>query len=171
MTDEIATINYLKDADFQLTRTEGGFLSFTAGGETCGRVMIQRAFPLSQPTRYLSVRAVKETREPGEELGVIENLASLSPEKQELICQELDMRYFTPDILQIRKLKDEHGFVYIDAETTAGERKITAYNNTSSFIRLSQKRILIVDIDGNRYNIPDLSGLDRKSIRNLEVIV
>ena len=59
----------------------------------------------------------------------------------------------------------------MDAETTAGPRKITAYNNTASFIRLSKIRMLIIDVDGNRYNMPDLTALDKKSIRNLEVIV
>ncbi len=169
--EEIAKINYLQDADLQFQKTEGGFLCLTIGEKTYERVMVQRAFPLSQPTKYLSVRVVKEDREPGEELGVVEDLAALSEEKQKLICEELAMRYFTPDLLRIHKLKDEHGFVYMDADTTAGARKITAYNNSASFIRLSKKRMLIVDVDGNRYHIPDLFALDKKSIRNLEVIV
>ena len=166
--EEIAKINYLQDRDFQLTKTNGGFLTLHISDKIYRRVMIQRAFPLSQPTKYLSVREVKEDREPGEEIGVIEDVTSLSEEKQKLICEELGMRYFTPDIVQIYKLKDEHGFVYMDAETT---RKITAYNNSASFIRLSKIRMLIIDVDGNRYNIPDLTALDKKSIRNLEVIV
>ena len=169
--EEIAKINYLQDRDFQLTKTNGGFLTLHISDKIYRRVMIQRAFPLSQPTKYLSVREVKEDREPGEDIGVIEDVTSLSEEKQTLICEELGMRYFTPDIVQIYKLKDEHGFVYMDAETTAGPRKITAYNNSASFIRLSKIRMLIIDVDGNRYNIPDLTALDKKSIRNLEVIV
>lgn len=169
--EEIAEIKYLQDADFQLVKREGGFLSYVGKEKTYKRVMVQRAFPLSQPAKYLSVREVKEDREPGEEIGVIEDLAALSEEKRQLIREELDMRYFTPDIMQIRKLKEDHGFVYLDAETTAGMRKITAYNNTASFIRLSQSRMLIIDIDGNRYHIPDIYALDKKSIRNLEVIV
>jgi hypothetical protein len=169
--EEIAKINYLQDRDFQLTKTNGGFLTLHISDKIYRRVMIQRAFPLSQPTKYLSVREVKEDREPGEEIGVIEDVTSLSEEKQKLICEELGRRYFTPDIVQIYKLKDEHGFVYMDAETTAGPRKITAYNNSASFIRLSKIRMLIIDVDGNRYNIPDLTALDKKSIRNLEVIV
>ena len=55
--------------------------------------------------------------------------------------------------------------------TTSGPRKITANNNSSSFIRLSAVRVLIVDVDGNRFDIPDMTKLDKKSIRNLEVVV
>lgn len=92
--EEIAKINYLQDADLQFQKTEGGFLCLTIGEKTYERVMVQRAFPLSQPTKYLSVRVVKEDREPGEELGVVEDLAALSEEKQKLICEELAMRVF-----------------------------------------------------------------------------
>lgn len=169
--DEIAAINYLEEKDINLQQTEGGFLTLEIGEQTYKRVMVQRAFPLSKPTQYISIREVKDDREPGAEIGVIKDLALLSAEKQKLIWEELDMRYFTPNITEIYHLKDEHGFVYLDAETTAGARKITAYNNSSSFIRLSKIRILIIDVDGNRYNIPDITALDKKSLRNLEVIV
>ncbi|HIU29882.1 MAG TPA: DUF1854 domain-containing protein [Candidatus Egerieisoma faecipullorum] len=169
--EEIAKMNYLASETLRFTKTKGGFLSLSVGEKTYARIMIQRAFPLSQPAGYLSVREVKENREPGEEIGIIEDLASLPEDQQKLVREELEMRYFTPDIIRIHKLKDEHGFVYMEAETTAGARSVTAHNNSSSFIRLSPKRMLIIDVDGNRYHIPDISALDKKSIRNLEVIV
>ena len=59
----------------------------------------------------------------------------------------------------------------METVTTSGNRKITANNNSSSFVRLSAVRVLIVDVDGNRFNIPDITKLDKKSIRNLEVVV
>ncbi len=169
--EEIAAMKYLKDEELCFRKLSGGFLSLTIGEKTYPRVMVQRAFPLSEPTRYLSVREIREDREPGEEIGLIADLSELSEEKQRLLCEELAMRYFTPDILKIHKLKDERGFLYLEADTTAGARKITAHNNSGSFIRLSKTRILIIDVDGNRYHIPDIRALDKKSIRNLEVVV
>ena len=59
----------------------------------------------------------------------------------------------------------------METVTTSGNRKITANNNSSSFVRLSAVRVLIVDVDGNRFDIPDITKLDKKSIRNLEVVV
>lgn len=169
--EEIAAMKYLQDEELCFRKLSGGFLSLTIGEKTYPRVMVQRAFPLSEPTRYLSVREIREDREPGEEIGVIADLSELSEEKQRLLCEELAMRYFTPDILKIHKLKEERGFLYLETDTTAGARKITAHNNSGSFIRLSKTRILIIDVDGNRYHIPDIRALDKKSIRNLEVVV
>ena len=168
---EISTINYLKDEDIFFEKTEGGFLSVKIKDTTYKRVMLQRAFPLSKPFKFISVREVKEDREPGTEIGVIEDLAEFSEEKRKIVEEELAVRYFTATILQIKKIKDERGFVYMETETTSGPRKITANNNSSSFIRLSAVRVLIVDVDGNRFDIPDMTKLDKKSLRNLEVVV
>ena len=63
--EEIAKMNYLASETLRFTKTEGGFLSLSVGEKTYARIMIQRAFPLSQPAGYLSVREVKENREPG----------------------------------------------------------------------------------------------------------
>lgn len=169
--NEITTVRYISDAELVLHKTQGGFLSLTLGDKIYKRIMLQRAFPLSKPTKYISVREIREDREPGEEIGVIEDIDALSPEKKAIVEEELAVRYFTPQILQITKLKDERGFVYMEIVTTSGPRKITANNNSSSFIRLSAVRVLIVDVDGNRFDIPDITKLDKKSIRNLEVVV
>lgn len=167
----ISTVNYLNDNEIQFIKTEGGFLTLKVNDTEYKRVMLQRAFPLSMPAEYISVREVRPDREPGDEIGIIKSLASLSECNRSLAEEELITRYFTPEITKITKLKDERGFVYLEAETTSGARKITAANNSSSFIKLSAVRLLIVDVDGNRFDIPDMSKLDKKSLRNLEVVV
>ena len=35
--------------------------------------------------------------------------------------------------------------------------------------RIDEKRVIITDIDGNRYDIPDVSALDKKSFRRIEL--
>ena len=62
--EEIAAMKYLKDEELCFRKLSGGFLSLTIGEKTYPRVMVQRAFPLSEPTRYLSVREIREDREP-----------------------------------------------------------------------------------------------------------
>ena len=171
MTNELSAVNYIKDEELELSKTQGNFLSLNLGENTYKRVMLQRAFPLSMPTKFISVREIREDREPGAEIGVIADIDALSEEKKRIVEEELNVRYFTPEILQITKLKDERGFVYMETVTTSGNRKITANNNSSSFVRLSAVRVLIVDVDGNRFDIPDITKLDKKSIRNLEVVV
>ena len=167
----ITTVNYLEDKDVAFIRTEGGFVSLKYKDKEYSRVTLQRAFPLPKPAEYISVREICENREPGEEIGIIKNINDLSGDNFICVEQELNIRYFTPTITKINKLKDERGYIYIEAETTSGDKKIIANNSSSGFVRLSAKRVLIVDTDGNRYDIPDMFALDKKSLHNLEVVV
>ena len=57
---EISGINYLKDEDIFFEKTEGGFLSVKVKDVTYKRVMIQRAFPLSKPFKFISVIKPKD---------------------------------------------------------------------------------------------------------------
>ena len=107
----------------------------------------------------------------GKELGIIKNLADLSERNRRLVEEELEIRYFVPQITKIISLKDEYGSVYMTVVTTAGEKKIVVPNQTSNFIRLTQDRVLLLDVDGNRFEIPSLARLDKKSVRLLEVAI
>ncbi len=169
--NSITVVNYINNDEVRFEKTEGGFMSLTYKEKEYKRVSLQRVFPLSKPTEYISVREICENREPGEEIGIIKSLEDLKGKNYENVEAELNIRYFTPVITKINKLKDERGYIYIEAETTSGNKKITANNSSSGFVRLSSKRILIIDIDGNRFDIPDMFSLDKKSLRNLEVVV
>lgn len=170
--DDIATIRFLNDKDIELTKTRGGFLSLKIGdSEEYKRVALQRAFPLTKPNEYITIREVNDKRELGNEIGIILNMKDISDEKKQLIYDELDLRYHTPHILQILNLKDEYGYIYMDIVADAGSRKITVPSSSSNFIRLSDIRVLIIDMDGNRYEIPDYTKLDKKSIRLIETVM
>lgn len=170
--DEIAELRFLEDDEIILTKTQGGFLSLKAGDtEVYRRIALQRAFPLTKPDEYITIREVDDKRELGKEIGMILNINDISPDKKKLIEEELDMRYHTPHILHISSLKDEYGYIYMDVKTTAGAKRITAPGSSSNFIRLTEERILIIDMDGNRYDIPDYRKLDKKSIRLIETVI
>ena len=60
MTNELSAVNYIKDEELELSKTQGNFLSLKLGENTYKRVMLQRAFPLSMPTKFISVREKKK---------------------------------------------------------------------------------------------------------------
>ncbi len=63
------------------------------------------------------------------------------------------------------------GYLFVDAETTAGHKKI-AVNDWWTNFRINNSGILTVtDSDGNKYQIPDLDKIDRQSYRKLELFV
>ena len=103
-----------------------------------------------------------------EEIGIIEKLDEFSPETLELILDELSSRYFTPTISSIFSLKEEFGYTYWDAETSAGRCRFTVQLGRNAVISLEAGRLLIHDVDGNRYELEDYRALDAMHLRIVE---
>jgi hypothetical protein len=70
------------------------------------KVSVLRAFPLSEPDRFLSVRDGDN-----KEVGLIVNPEELDVENRRLVDQELDRRYFAPIITRIVAAKERFGTV------------------------------------------------------------
>ncbi len=148
-------------------KTAGGFLKLTVDGtQIYERVNLYRSFPLTKPDEYISVRDVDKN-----EICLIRQLSDLSPQMQEMARFDLDRRYFTPEITKINSIKDEYGHVYMSVETDCGNKHITVPNGSSNFVHLTEVRMILIDIDGNRFGIQDYTKLDSKSVRLLETVI
>jgi Domain of unknown function (DUF1854) len=121
------------------------------------KVTVVRAFPLSHPTRWLSVRSGPD------EVGVIADLAQLQPESQRLVKDALDRRYLTLRIARIYDLKERFSTLEWDVETDRGRCRFTTRSLRENSSSPSPERYLVSDVDGNRYDVAKLSALDRKS--------
>jgi hypothetical protein len=163
--NEYTDIRYLSPDECSFSRTSGGFLSLELGSEKYARVNVSRAFPLTYPNKYLSVRD-KENKE----IGVIADLSQFPDEVKHMILQDLEQRYFAPVIKQVNSLKEEFGYMYCDVETDRGPRRFTVRGN-ENVINLKEGRILIIDVDGNRFEIQDYRTLDPKSFRVIDSLV
>ena len=88
-----------------------------------------------------------------------------------MLEEQLTLRYFTPIIQKINKIKDEYGFAYWNVVTDHGECNFTIRMGGNSVIHLSETRILIMDIDENRFEIPDVSQLTVAERRKLDLFL
>ena len=159
-----AEVQYLQAHDIQVEKTEGGFLSLRVGADQhYPRVHLYWCFPLSQSARFVSVRDHED-----KEIGVIEKLDGFAPQPLELILDELRSRYFTPTIGAIRSLKEEFGYTYWEADTSAGRCRFTVQLGKNAVISLEAGRLLIHDVDGNRYELEDYRRVDSKYLRIIE---
>ena len=59
----------------------------------------------------------------------------------------------------------------INLITNAGKRSVAVPNSPANFVKLGGDRILLIDFDGNRYEITSVAALDRKSRKYLEVVI
>lgn len=132
---------------------------------TYDRIFLHRAFPFDYPYSYISVLDL-ESRE----LGLIKDIDEFDSEISAMLRAELDRKYYTPVINQILSVKDKFGFSYWKVVTDEGELSFTLRDTFRSLLKVGS-RIFVNDIDGNRYEIPDIEKLDHKSFKKIELFL
>lgn len=167
-TEEMLKLRYLTDKNAKFTRTEGGFVSLSVDGEEYPRVQVVRMFPFSDPDKFISIRTPDEH---SREIGIIEDLTAVSKETAAMLRDQLALRYFTPIITKIINIKDEYGYAYWDVVTDRGACRFTINMGGHSVVHLSETRILISDIDENRFEIPDVTKLTPNELRKLDLFL
>ena len=134
------------------------------------RVVVLRSFPVTNPDEFLSVREPDSKKQGrGKEIGMIRRITDFDDDTQALLREELDRRYFTPEISKISSVKDKFGYLYFDVATTAGNVTFVLNNPFSNIRILEDGRILINDIDGNVFGISDPAKLDAASLKKIEI--
>ena len=167
-SEEIQKLYYLTKDNCTFARTKGGFVSLTCGEKTYERVNLYRTFPLTDPDKYISVR---EADEKAKEIGIIADLDDLDKEQAQMICEQLKLRYFTPIIEKIIDVKDEYGHAYFHVKTTYGVYRFTTHMGGDAVVSLSESRVMFTDLDGNRYEIPDIYTLTAAERKKLDLFI
>jgi len=143
-----------------------GFLRATVGNRTYLEASVVRAFPLSCEDRYIGVLSGRI-----DEVGIIVDPTELDEESQRVLKEELDRRYFHTKVLRVNDVSEEFGATYWDAETDRGRRHFVAKGLRDNVRYLDEGRILVVDVDGNRYEIPNLETLDEISRSMIQRVI
>ncbi len=121
-----------------------------------------RTFPLTQPDRYISLLDGEKN-----ELGLIEDINQLKKADQTVLAEELEKCYFMPKITKIHNVTGQFGVTEWEAETEVGSVSFDL-RSRNDIVALDGGRVLIRDIDGNRYEIANYHRLDPKSVALLE---
>ena len=77
--------------------------------------------------------------------------------------EELARRYLVPAVQRILTAKERFGTVDWEMETDRGVRKLTTRNLRENVQRPAPGRIILSDVDGNRYDIRNIDELDLNS--------
>ena len=169
MAQENSALAALSDGTVWLTAENAAFferngLLYLRRGEEETRVIPVRAFPFETLWDYIAILDEKST-----ELGMVRETSCLSEESAACLQAELRRRYYVLTIRRILSVKERYGFSYWTAETDGGEVHFTVHDVFRSMIRVGEDREFLLDVDGNRYEIPSLAALDRKSMRRIEL--
>ena len=128
------------------------------------RLYLHRAFPFDEPFSYISVLDKEQ-----KEIGLIRSIDDFDGDTKNLLCDELTRKYYAPKVIKILTVKERYGFSYWKVLTDIGELNFTLRDTYRSLLRVGSGRVFIIDIDGNRYEIPDLEKLEFKSYKKIEL--
>ncbi len=130
------------------------------------RVKIVRAAPLTQPDRYFCFLDAKD-----EVICMVTQLEELHSSCHPLIHEELSRRYLMAQIQKIHSIQNEYGVTYWDVDTDRGRREFVAKSVSENAQWLNDRRLIIFDVDGNRFEVVDMTTLDRRSHGLLESVL
>jgi hypothetical protein len=173
---DYVSIRYLDPEKTRFSQTKGGFVSVRIEpDEEYPRVNLHKAFPFTRDREYISARFIS-TNELGmvkdseiKEVGMIRKLDDFPPDQVEIIEKELGRRYFVPMIEKIRNIKEEFGYIYWEVLTSAGSRRFTTHDMNNALIPVGGTRLVLVDVDGNRFEIPDYTKIDDKHRKYIDM--
>lgn len=143
--------------------SKGELLALVAGRkEPFENVKVARCFPWSLGHEYVSIRD-----KDGKEIVLLRSLDGLDEDTRQIVAEELRDKFFVPRIRRVTQYKAEFEVVSISAETDRGE--VTFQIRDRDDVRLlSAVRALFRDVDGNLYEIEDVTTLDRASQKHIE---
>lgn len=167
-TEEMLQVRYLNDSNAQFERTKGGFVSLKVEDEFYSRVHIVRMFPFTCVDQFISIQTPDEK---SKEIGIIKDMKELGKNTAELLKEQMNLRYFTPIITKVVKVKDEYGYAYFDVVTDHGACRFTINMGGNAVMHLSENRVLIKDIDENRFEIPDVTKLTASERKKLDLFL
>ena len=124
------------------------------------------AAPLSRPGQYLALLDGK-----GNEIITLPDPNVLPPDSLQAAQEELRRRYLTATVRSITHAKQEFGATYWSVATDRGDRDFVTQNLQENAIWLSPTHLLLLDVDGNRFEITDVEALDAGSQRYVETIL
>lgn len=166
---QFVKIDYLNPETCRFYKTEGGFIGLKKNIGTDqeideGRVTLMRMFPSTSQDEFISVCNPEK-----KEVGVIQKLYDFHPDQVLLLENELSRRYFMPKILSVHSIKEEFGYLYWGAETSAGPKEFIMFDLSNNLVRLTPPSIMLIDVDGNRFLVEDPNDLGEKVLRHIDV--
>ncbi len=165
--EEMTAMNMFSGNE-QFEETEGGFVSLDYNGVHYERIKVVRLFPFSDADKYISIREYGGSER---EIGIIEYMDSMPEKTRKLLNHQLDLSYFTPVIQKIYSIKDEYGYAYFHVLTDKGECKFSINMGSNAVAKLSDTRLIIMDVDENRFEIRDVEALSQKERRMLDLFL
>lgn len=150
---------YIEGSEIRLTENDKIFVDaefYT--GEKFTELELHRMFPITGLTKYIALMDSE-----GNEIAIIRDINDLMPESKAVVESCLREYYMIPRINRFIKMSEKFEIWMWTAETDKGVCTFEIRNHLTAIKPLYDGRVLIKDANDNRYEIPDVNKLDKKS--------
>lgn len=156
------TLRILDPSKVKIFKDEFNRMWLRIGDELIPDARPVRALPISNPNKYIFF-----FDKDGKEVGMIQDPSKLDQNSKKVLFEELKLIYFIPKIKKIYSLVERYGASSWEVETDIGRKRFEVQEREN--IRVLQgRKVVIKDVDGNLYEIPDYYKLDPSSRALLE---
>ncbi len=163
MNNNKLSITFLEPNKCKFSFNQNGFLVLSVDGENKGRVKLIRSYPYSLTDEYICVHDIEDN-----EIGIVRDLKELDKDSLEAANKELHNRYYCPTITSVKNIKERMGHFYFETIIDGKNKSFTVRDLTRNLRFANDSTLLIFDVDGNRYIIPDHEKIEKKSRRLIE---
>jgi hypothetical protein len=133
-------------------------------GETYPSLEPKRLFPRSSLTQYVTLMQPGNDKDISpKEIAIIRNMENLDADSRKAIEECFENYYMIPQILEVLDVAEKYGAVSWTCRTDRGVITFKIRNRLSDIKLLYDGRVLIRDSADNRYEIPNVDKLDKKS--------
>lgn len=129
-------------------------------GEKFEMLEPKRLFPTSGVTKYITLLDLD-----GNEKAIIRNIDTLLPESKEAVETCLNEHYLIPKLKRFIERSEKFQIWMWTWETDNGIVSFEIINHIASIKLLYDGRVLIKDGNDNRYEIPNIYELDKRSFK------
>lgn len=156
-------IRYIEGPEVRLTVNDTIFLNVEfADGDRFEMLEPHCLFPISGRNKYIALLDGE-----GEQVAIIRDLTQLMEASREALESCLREYYMMPRIKRFIKMSEKFKIWMWTCETDRGIITFEIRNHITAVKPLYDGRILIKDGNDNRYEIPDINQLDKKSRKML----
>jgi hypothetical protein len=150
---------YIEGPEIRITENDKIFVDVEFySGEKFTEVELHRMFPITGLDKYIALMDSE-----GNEIAVIRNVDDLSPDSRKVVKNCLKEYYMMPRITQFIEMSERFKIWMWTAETDKGTCTFEIRNHLTAIKPLYDGRVLIKDANDNRYEIPDVNKLDKRS--------
>lgn len=148
-------LNNLIDAgEARFAIGEDNHIHFVHDGRDHRVGAIVQSFPLSNKGKLVAVRDGD-----GAEIAILDDIRKLEKVSREIVDREIEKAYFMPVIEDLYDVTDTLGILNWSVSTDRGPRVFQIKNLRRNIRRIGRERVVIRDVDGNRYEVREVSKL------------